>query len=860
MTKTQTFEKLDKLANGLRDISGLPDPEREKTPEYKKWRTAIDTLPKEEKKEYYTRAYEASRQERMNEDGYNIIKPDTKIIFFWLGKKVIKEEKLLSAKKDIEKTMLGDGESIDKRTIKNPKVQDIGVPEIVDIDYSDIKDISITKNGSSLIPYRDGFLIVRDDNPKRYHTFQLSTYSESSSKEPTMFSHILTVNHITSYFARGGFKNNPAININDVNIYFVFKKAFKNKAFKINLKNNKSLISSFNKTAVLDKQHQGIINTVNILPKKYVENYVEGLGVLDNYETILDMEGVQGRDEEFQFIKKNKLTFSKEKLLETGYYFSIFSKVITIMPKLISILSDYKPEKSKDTFLDQFAHIDPEDFEAIGKKLINMLLDKSMDYKGAKQFYKKLLLDNRKDEGYIYTEDLLGDILNLIISYQDTDQGTSLPMTGKINVEGKTDLDCLCYWTFINNFNLFNGCLDSEDFPLILNNGKVLNENELYKEKDIQMRLAENCLPDLNKNFNLNPTIKEEVSNILTEAMEQTTGLLVPYNSCVELADDPIFRYVRFIEYEKYIAIFVHDENDRFISEMYVKGEKEFRYWLYNSNQILDTKTEESSKFIYIKLATAIRDWKILIERDSTMQVRPRPMVPHGVKTNKKRWIYLPRVKYNRPDTFEYKKREKVWFAENKKFIHQRRAHVRKLPTGMKPSKIQMLLAEASNMYVPEGRTFVRKSRWNDIKKSPREIKYRNISLHGLFYGSDHERKKAAEIKQLLPAGFEEKMEEYIDGLGWQVTKRNNYDGGIDIRAIKEFKDGTIKNLLAQCKHWKKPVGPDVIREILGAEIVENNKSDNVLMVITSSRFTTGATKIASNHNVKLIDGDDLLK
>ena len=63
--------------------------------------------------------------------------------------------------------------------------------------------------------------------------------------------------------------------------------------------------------------------------------------------------------------------------------------------------------------------------------------------------------------------------------------------------------------------------------------------------------------------------------------MEQTTGLLIPYNACVEIKDDPVFKYIRFIEYEKYIAIFAHDQNDRFISELYVKGEKEFRYWLY---------------------------------------------------------------------------------------------------------------------------------------------------------------------------------------------------------------------------------------------------------------------------------------
>ena len=111
MNKTQTFEKLDELVNGLRDISGLSDEEQEKTPERKKWRAAIDALPKEEKKEYYERAYEKSREEKIEEDKQKEpklkrlfekeIRPNTKVIYFWLGEKIIKEEKLLEEKKTI---------------------------------------------------------------------------------------------------------------------------------------------------------------------------------------------------------------------------------------------------------------------------------------------------------------------------------------------------------------------------------------------------------------------------------------------------------------------------------------------------------------------------------------------------------------------------------------------------------------------------------------------------------------------------------------------------------------------------------------------------------------------------------------
>ena len=72
-------------------------------------------------------------------------------------------------------------------------------------------------------------------------------------------------------------------------------------------------------------------------------------------------------------------------------------------------------------------------------------------------------------------------------------------------------------------------------------------------------------------------------------------------------------------------------------------------------------------------------------------------------------------------------------------------------------------------------------------------------------------------------------------------------------------KDGTIKKLLVQCKHWKKPIGPDVIRELIGSSKLEESDHEKVLMVITSSKFTYGAREAAEQENIELIDGDKLL-
>jgi len=858
MTKTQTFEKLDKLVNGLRDISGLPDDEREKTPEHKKWRTAIDALPEEERKEYYNQAYEASRQEKMKEDGYNIINPTTRVIFFWLGEKIIKEEKLLNEKESINQKIADNKED-------GTKVQNIGVPDLVDIDYSVIKDIPVAKHGGLLKPYKDGFLIVRDDNPKSYHYFDISNYTENPKAEGTMIFHTASFGQNVHYYLRADEVKKVRPYKNNLNFYFVFKRAYKNKAYKISFKNNKfitHIFDLFDKPSAHSTLEKKCADMITNLPSALLTNYVESNGMFELYEEQADMTKL---GEKYEQKIKQLVNINKEKILQSGYYFSIVSKFLHIIPMISSVLENVTKDDNETlqkTVMKYFKELNPKDFVAITKKVLEVIGSSTWNTKDVLRTTQQKVIGKRKipKEGTFNILELTDKIFNLAISYQSTEKGTSLPITGKINVENATDIDCCQYWNYITTFNLVNGCLDTQDFPLLLDKGKVINEQKLEEQiHTIKNVIIAKPFKYPFETFNLEPKTKSTISEILKEAMEQTTGLLIPYNACVGLKDDPIFKYIRFIEYEKYIAIFAHDQNDRFISEMYVKGEDEFRYWLYNSDQILDSKVKKSSQHMYLKLAACIRDWKILIERDSTMCYQGR-RVPTGVKSSKLRQMYLPRRSYKRSIGKEQTRREKVFFNENRKFSGERRAHRRKLQSGMKASKFQMLLASDANIYIPDGYTFVKKTDWGKIKKSKREIKYRTTSLNGLFYASDHEVQKVKNINELSPAGFEEKMEEYVYKKGWKVIKRNNYDGGIDIRARKEFKDGTIKKLLVQCKHWKDPVGPNVIRELIGAATLEESEHEKVLMIITSSIFTIGARKAAQEKNIELVDGDDLLK
>ena len=865
MSETQKFAKIEKTLEGLRGLSDLPKEERKKNPGMIKYREELNKLSKKDKEEFFEKSYQDSQNDKEWQEQQKYqklfekeIRPNTKIVYFWLGEGVVKERKLLQEKEAIKKRFVSEDE------LKKEIIQNIEVPEIVDIDYSEIKDIPVAKYGSALKPYKDGFLIVRDDNPKTYHNFEISNYINKPNIGSKMFFHSLIVKDNCHYYLRADDVEKVKDHKNNLNLYFVYKRAYKNKAFKITLKNNKYfayIFKCFEKDkSTLIKKEQIVLDVVSSLPSDLITNYIESLAILERYETLKDI-----KDKNFdtnESLEKEYLSISNEKILKAGYYFSILCKFLSLVAQLKSILLEDKKEDFKGTILRPFAEIESKDPKLLTKVLLKSIEKSNVGAKDMIPVVKENIAARRniKKEGITDVAELTLNVLNLLILYLHTEKGTSLPLTGKINVENATEIDCFYYWSHLNIFNLVNGCLDKKDFPLLLEEGKIFNENEFYKHvHEAKKSVGESPFRNPNETFNLDAETKDEISEILNESMNQSTGLLIPYNACVELKDDPVFKYVRFIEYEKYIAIFAHDYNDRFIAEMYVKGEDEFRYWLYNSGQVFDSKVSESSKRLYLKLAACIRDWKVLIERDSTMLYRGS-RVPTGVKSSRPRYIYLPRVSYKRSETREQKSREKIFFNESRKFSGDRREHRRKLRNGMKASKLQMLLAKDANFYVPEGYTFVKKSIWGKIKMSQREIKFRNKSLNGLFYASDAEIEKAKDIHNLSPAGFEEYCEKYVATLGWEVTKRNNYDGGIDIRALKEFKDGTIKQLFVQCKHWTKHISPGAMKEFKASCDEEKSEHEQVFMFITSSRYASGARTYAENYGIELVDGNDLLK
>ena len=331
----------------------------------------------------------------------------------------------------------------------------------------------------------------------------------------------------------------------------------------------------------------------------------------------------------------------------------------------------------------------------------------------------------------------------------------------------------------------------------------------------------------------------------------------MPYDGAFELLHDPLFNFIRFREYEDFISIVISDKNERCLVEVFDKNKVDFKYMLWNDLKQSQYHSEDCVDDIYTKLATCIRDAKVLIERDSTMQYQGKRR-PYGSNTDSVYHVYFPRVKYKRSSNRQQLRKERDFFNESRKFSGTRRQHIRRLVAGYKADKKQLLLAKQMDFYVPEGHTYVKASTWGD-NMTKREVRYRNTALNGIFYFDTKEMSEAQKINRLSSAGFEEYCSKHLQKLGYEIKHRRNYDGGIDIRAVKILDNMEAEDLLVQCKHWNYPVSPGAIRDFKTACDLEESKNNKKFVFMTSSKFSPGAVELADKFGIMLVDGEQFI-
>jgi hypothetical protein len=258
----------------------------------------------------------------------------------------------------------------------------------------------------------------------------------------------------------------------------------------------------------------------------------------------------------------------------------------------------------------------------------------------------------------------------------------------------------------------------------------------------------------------------------------------------------------------------------------------------------MTTQDENAWADLLVPLTVAVvRDFWIVEERERVLGL-PRVKRVTGMRATDRRIIYLPRLRYvggraaSATATMSYDQR----------MAHFRRDHYRKLPSGHRASAVQIALAREHGMDPPDGQTWVRGT---EIGGEATTKIYRSRSLAlALFEGVPDTHGKA--LSGLSWFAFERHCERILAARGWTIINKlpsRGGDQGIDILAMRRNSGDAWEEVVVQCKHWEKAVGPNVVRELEGARVLK--KASSALLII-SSVFTSTAIRTAKDLGIEL--------
>ena len=234
---------------------------------------------------------------------------------------------------------------------KDKNIQDVGTPDTEEIDYSIVKESISNKHryGEILKPYKNGFLIVSDDVAKDNKYFDIFEPQEDnhvniltplfSCREKTYYINYKIAKEVEKYIESG------------LSFYFVFPKAYKNKAFVINFPKNKNLISNLNICINQgekedNKKHLYIYNS---LPEGFINNIADMNGVFEVFNFFTE-EDEEGEDKKFlEFVERKRRLVSKTSLLKSGYTFSFIQKYVMFVQSIEAINKEDSAEKFDDS-------------------------------------------------------------------------------------------------------------------------------------------------------------------------------------------------------------------------------------------------------------------------------------------------------------------------------------------------------------------------------------------------------------------------------------------------------------------------------------------------------------------------------
>ena len=447
-------------------------------------------------------------------------------------------------------------------------------------------------------------------------------------------------------------------------------------------------------------------------------------------------------------------------------------------------------------------------------------------------------------------------ITRLFILLYHTDFGTKYPNGIKIDYENFNKADLFMFWLSTSSRLLFDCFNNQANFienywkPAVMKNEKLFNKNFTPKNTWYGYEFA---------TVSEDKILDNEMEKILNEALDNKI-YTIPYGAIVEIKD-PVFKYIQIYEELDKIRFFVFDDEHRYLYEELDLNLRKFNEYIFGFNTFRNNDENlklKHKKNFYTIFTTLVRDFWTVIERERNLgPVRYNFLSNIEKNKNVKRIIYLQRIRYTGPKNFKDLKTQLKTLSNSKG--GWRTHSLMKLRDGFKPSPLQLLLASKCGVVVPDGHTFKKAHSWGRNGRSDAEITYRSRNLTGMFFISEEQLSAAEKITSMSPLKFEEFCHEYVLSNGWDETVTRVTDGGIDIEAYKQNQDGKIIRLFAQCKHHKRNINREVVRELIGSKKLENKDYDTELMIIISGKFASGCYEDAEKENVKLIDGYQLI-
>lgn len=346
----------------------------------------------------------------------------------------------------------------------------------------------------------------------------------------------------------------------------------------------------------------------------------------------------------------------------------------------------------------------------------------------------------------------------------------------------------------------------------------------------------------------------DKVGALLQEAQDARQWS-IPWGARVEVAFGP-FNALRIFDLGGEFACHFLDENERYLPVAIGVDKNPPRA---NTMRILRRRhddgellfNEDAEASLKLIAAAVVRDFLVVEDRESLFGARNlrRRVRGRDVRTV----IYLPRVRYSSPRVIS----SEVLPAGTPRARHSVTQHFRR---SKEASAAQRFLAQRFGIRIPQGFTFVRAHERGTGTNETRVRVYRSRSASKMLF-----EEIASTPHGTRPAwfDFEKDCARLLRSLGMHVIHRaahRDADGGVDLFAV----DPEGMSYVVQCKCWAahREIPPSVIRELAGSISLADSGSTRVGrgMVITTSRFSSGAIETARHFGFELIDGIDLTR